>query len=221
VELPLTKFLDPADFATLHERTAGQLPTDVLEGQHPQRDWEYRMALVAYQDWQRAFIGPLRTPLRILDVGGGGSAFSAAFPPPYFETTVVDPDQPPRSYATWIPLGIEEDDPRLPTQVEIIFALSVIEHVAHPKAFFTGVARRLVPGGLLFLTADAWDCDGPDVAHFHWMRQRIYNRQTWQRMLDHLSSVGLHRFGEADWIFRGNQVYDYSFISAALIKEGV
>lgn len=216
--LARTKTLDLADYAPLQAVTYRLLPESVLEGQHPHREWEYRMALATRESWRRSLPRPDEIPLHVLDVGGGGSRFWEVFDAPRYTCTVVDPERPPAGGGAWVKALIDSDDPAIPAQVDAIFAISVIEHTEHPRTFLAACAKRLVAGGLLFLTADCWDCEGPDVAHFNWMRQRIFNIGSWRKLLDAAREHGLVRFGEADWHYHGDHVYNYSFISGALVK---
>lgn len=172
-----------------------------------------------------------RAPLQICDIGGAGSGFWQLLTDLTSETVhVVDPNIPP---AGTVPATHNNDRCQLhPVSVEafasvtraeaidVLTSISVIEHVDQLTPFFRACLQLLKPGGLLFLTTDCWDSEGEDVAHFHWMRKRIYNAHRLLHLLGDLRELGFKSFGEADWAYHGNQLYDYSVCSIALIKKG-
>jgi hypothetical protein len=77
----------------------------------------------------------------------------------------------------------------------------------------------VAPGGLLFLTMDFWDQPGPDRAHFHWMRKRIFNYGFERAIMEPLLDAGFFWLGDRDLTYHGPQVYDYTFASLALVKR--
>jgi len=206
---------------------------DALAGQHAIRRWEYAMALRTITGWaaQQVFHGsldapPLR-PLQICDVGGAGSNFWQVLSGMTSERIVlVDASLP----ADLSPMGYAQVDCIRSTveeyaatathgQLDIITCISVIEHVEEVRKFFRACHMLLKPGGLLFLTTDYWDAEGDDTAHFHWMRKRIYNDERMRTLLGGLRELGYASFGQADWSYKGPQVYDYSIASAAMVKK--
>lgn len=210
-ELALTKTADPRDYEAL----AGELAIVDhvgIDGQHAMRRWEYAMALRAFEDWPMA--EDRRVPPRVADVGGAGSTFHQMVRAymggsEALTIDVIDPkvNQPVETYST-------------PYTFDVIFALSVLEHVGNWRAFLRACVDRLAPGGLFFLTVDYWDAEGPDTAHFHWMRERIYNRESITDVYHHLRSLGCQRFGEADWTYHGHQLFgSYTFCSLAVLKK--
>jgi SAM-dependent methyltransferase len=152
-------------------------------------------------------------PRLLLDVGGCASQLPeilAGVFPERFLIQVIDPGVNHTIEAS--PLG--------DGCAAVITCVSVLEHVEKWKAFLRATVRHLAPGGLLVLTMDYWDCEGPDTAHFHWMRRRIYNRASVTDLLNFLrDDLGCRRFGGVDWRFHGNHVYNYSFLATALIKD--
>lgn len=211
--LPLTKACDPAvDFPRL-EGVLGRV--DQHEGaastQHPMRRWEYGLALYAWATWQRA-----RTPLaapdppyQVLDVGGGGSPFHWMLEQPHTVVEVIDPV---------INCGIESAL-IAPNSQDAVFCLSTLEHVEQPTTVLKAMVRALRPHGLLFLTFDYTDAEGPDEYQFAWMRRRIYTPATWQKLYKLGRELGLQRFGGCDWAPRGAQVFDYNFASLCMTKR--
>ena len=237
--LPFTKACDlEADAITLqpYYDQLARYP-DVLQGQHPIRQWEYAMALRAIDRWElqrerEAIVGELiyRDPLEICDVGGAGSNFWKALTGLTSEDIIiVDPsltelpaDQVLGVKGTLIE-AVEGNTPLVkPGRFDILTCISVIEHIPSDDLldFFKAAHTLLKSGGLFFLTTDYWDAEGPDTAHFHWMRERIYNAGSMRNLTLRLRETGFRSFGgDGDWTYRGHQVYDYSVISLAMVKR--
>lgn len=223
-----------------------QLATLDLTGQHPMRRWEYGMALTALETWE-AEQPPcaadtngdrncgqrhcLTCRRNFIDVGGAGSPFSTLLPKDA-QIMVLDPALPDAQtqrrgdsgLLTLVDLTVEQyclqNGPAVdPPYTDAIFCLSVLEHVPEPRTTLRAMCSLLRPGGLLFLTVDYWNSEGPDTAHFHWMRHRIYNEESLKRLLEDGRTFGLRRFGASDWTYHGPTVYDYSFFAAALVKR--
>lgn len=219
---------------------------DALAGQHAIRRWEYAMALYAISQWRMARLLPdlvqaadaaleegqdqaVQEPAReICDVGGAGSNFwQLLATQTSTDITLVDPvasiplaDLPDGRRTVWHCGTVESFAAETPhNQFDILTCISVIEHVKDTRAFFRACHTLLKPGGLLFLTTDYWDADGPDVAHFHWMRERIYNAGSVRKLLQGLRELGYKSFGAADWGYPGNMLYDYSVASLAVVKK--
>jgi len=203
---------------------------DALAGQHTIRLWEYAMALYAIQGWYQAQVAQVTQvgipPFQICDVGGAGSNFwqvlTGLTPEPVI---LVDPNFPEAIEAR--PQGAPAFRRTIESyaagashnQFDILTCISVIEHVEEVRKFFRACHMLLKPGGLLFLTTDYWDAEGPDTAHFHWMRKRIYNAERMRKLQGDLRELGYASFGHADWAYHGPQVYDYSVCSAAMVKK--
>ena len=209
---------------------------DALAGQHPIRRWEYAMALWAIKAWQNARVttwtpaevergSPDRwEPLQICDVGGAGSHFWQVLPSVTSEDIVIVDQSLPEGYTSpgqrrLIPEPVElYASHARPSQFDLLTCISVIEHVPLVRPFLQACHVLLKPGGLFFLTTDCWDAEGPDTAHFHWMRQRIYNPPLIRHLLEGMRKVGFRSLGPADWSYAGPQVYDYSVASIAMVK---
>jgi hypothetical protein len=216
--LPLSKTLDPADFAELAEelKIVDQHFTQEAE-QHPMRRWEYALALRALNEWVSPLTKDTDLTGSTYDVGGAGSPFKHMLDD---ECVVIDPDADGgEDLATYLrgcpPLG------------EAVFCLSVLEHVDDLDRFCYHLGCLVAPGGLLFLTMDY--CDGAggtpdgwpaDTYHFHWMRQRIFNHASLiQAVVSPLGGYGFTLMGGQDFTWHGPQVYGYTFACLALQRR--
>ncbi len=206
--IPLTKTLHAEDYLILERelRIVDRFFEKEAE-QHPQRRWEYAMALRAARTW-----GKTHTRRLAIDVGGSGSPLRHMLAEAGFSCIVVDPKESvslAEAYVTKI-------------ASDFVTCVSVIEHVQDILCFVNDLARVVRPSGALFLTTDIWDPpveSTRDAAHFHWMRERIFTPKTWQMLAEEFRTKGFSYLGEQDWEYHGNQVYDYSFASVALVKE--
>lgn len=214
-ELPLSKTLSPTDFDQLTEELAivDEHFTKARE-QHPMRRWEYAMALHAQEVWWK--LGERGRPMqdrRVADVGGAGSPFYHMVGAEH--TYVIDPDQG-LSLADYLKTG----HPQLFPQV---YCLSVLEHVDNLDQFLYHLSCLVAPGGLLFLTMDACGCPirhgTEEKHHFHWMRKRIFTMGETYMVWEKLAGENFDLLGQQDPIWHGEQVYDYSFYSLALVKR--
>ncbi len=216
--IPLSKVMDlPRDYAQLvaARNTVLLYGGAELAAQAPERVWEYSMALEAYRVWQATHqsLAPF-----LLDVGGAGSPLARLLRvvERHAEIAVIDPNEPDSGET------IEQYATHFARQADAVFAISVIEHVQDETAFLKACAALVRPGGLLCLTTDYWDGEGKDTAHFHWMRERIYNQKSWGACGVYLTCVklGLRLLGDRDTTYHGPHLYgSYTFASLALQKE--
>jgi len=206
---PLSKTLNPADFDELKPElvVVDRYFTSARE-QHPMRRWEYALALRAWEAWGG-------TPYHaVVDVGGGGSPFLRMLPGTHARV-VVDPDEGETGdlahYLT--------DTYPHPPLADVVFCLSVLEHVEDLDQFCYHLSCLVAPGGLLFLTFDYAERQ-PDTYHFHWMRQRIFTLIGVSTILSLFGRWELDLLGgPAQYPWIGPQVMDYTFASLALIKR--
>ena len=222
--LALSKTLDPTDFEQLTDELAvvDRYFTSARE-QHPLRRWEYALALRAATTWRAQ-----ATPHSIgwADVGGAGSPFHRMLtelldvdPTLPRSGRIIDPDLPINSCT------LAEHLAQGAALRELVFCLSVLEHVEDLDQFLYHLSCLVAPGGLLFLTLDYCDAlvdDWPeDRYHFHWMRRRIANQYGWRlggaEVLTQQHSFSL--LGDHDWTYHGDHVFNYSFASLALVKR--
>lgn len=225
---PLSKCMDPQDIVALMDERDTVVRYDAMIGQHEARWWEYSMAHLAINEWctQHDTLYGIGEPLKLADVGGAGSRFAQSL---VFQTSedilLIDPLVTAEVIQECgrlapVPLSVEAYAAQAPHgQLDCITAISVIEHLETVRPFLRACHMLLKPGGLLFLTTDCWNKEGEDVAHFHWMRKRIYNPETMGRLAMSAREVGYKSFGRTDWDYHGDHVYDYSFASLALVKR--
>jgi hypothetical protein len=218
MSLPLTKCLDPEyDYAELAEelKVVGRWFYMAKE-QHTHRRFEYALALRAYDTWAQRdyeYWGHANRTHggRVVDVGGAGSPFKHMISEAWGGTpTIVDPEEN-HTLAQHV---------RYAGLASCVFCLSVLEHVDDLDQFCYHLSCLVAPGGLLFLTMDCCGCPEhpePEAHHFHWMRKRIFT--TNQRLNLAFSLKDFQLLGEADRLYHGDHVYDYSFASLALVKR--
>ena len=229
--MTLSKTLDTADYDTIeavdHLLTRWVDPYfGSASPQQEQRRWEYGMACLAARIWEDE---TQIAAVSVLDVGGAGSPFHTMIAKSCFAAppvVVVDPAAPEPH------LCIEKFT--ITPAADMVFALSVLEHVKDENAFLEACVRNLLPGGLLFLTVDFAQepyevgkrtLDGrgyiPDTAHFHWMRDHIYDAASLMGVGLKLEALGCRVFGGAsDYRWRGAQLYgSYTFASLCVRKD--
>lgn len=90
------------------------------------------------------FLARYATDERILDVGSGGSRYSAFFPNRV--TLDIDPERGPDV------IGSAEALPFPDAHFNFILCTEVLEHVEHPEQAIGEMQRVLAPGGRLLLT---------------------------------------------------------------------
>lgn len=218
MSLALTKTLQMADLDQLVEEVA-VVDAVGLSGQtHEARRWEYAMALRAYACW---FSAAKPSSIGWTDVGGAGSPFHKMV----MQATEQHED---RILGHRIAKSSRILDPAINEDLasyissaclqSVVFCLSVLEHVEDLDQFLYHLSCLVAPGGLLFLTMDCWNKEGPDTAHFHWMRKHIFNVDDWIELRRAARDFSL--LGNADWAYHGDTLYgSYSIASLALVKR--
>jgi len=223
MSLPLSKTLDPSDYDQLQPELAivDRYFTSARE-QHPQRKWEYCMALRAISTW---LAQTTRHPTYLLaDVGGAGSPFWY-LSPEHVTAKIIDPDLPDGDSALGHRCSLAEKLAGRTRLRDIVVYLSVLEHVEDLDQFLYHLSCLVAPGGLLFLTVDYCDDLSQyaypiDTFHFHWMRKRIFNAYSLGQSVSYpLLQRDFAEFGGRDLTWHGPQVFNYTFASLALVKR--
>lgn len=176
---------------------------DSASPQHKARLWEYSQALAA--TWAHG--GPIN---RALDVGGAGSPFKNILEASGWQVEIVDPSVGTATIENW-----------QGELVDALFSISVLEHVENPEPFLSACVKALKPNGLLFLTTDACDVEGPDAFMFHWMRCRIYNPKSLLELSEFICSLGMEICSPVDLtppVTPSIPDLGYSFASLAFTK---
>lgn len=207
--IPLTKLANiQADLALLPEELV-QVDRYFNEDQpqHASRRWEYALALRAQTTWyDRDVLTDADRPQGpVIDVGGAGSPFWRMVS--HDRCRVIDPKGGP-DLAEHLRLGA--------ALASEVYCLSVLEHVEDLDQFCYHLGCLVAPGGLLFLTMD-YGTDLPDQYHFHWDRRRIFDTKAWETLREKFGDFTL--LGTRDRTYHGNQVYDFSICSLALVKR--
>jgi hypothetical protein len=217
--IPLSKVMAETDYPELRPQLAVvDLDFTSAREQHPARKWEYALALAAWKAW---YLQRNKKPLQVYDIGGAGSPFQrmlkgvTVFDPDFGSLAVVDPE---------INVTLETLVQTGPRLADGVFCLSVLEHVENLDQFLYHLSCLVAPGGLLFLTADFCDDRSlgwpEDHYHFHWMRKRIFNPYTWSKVTAAFLARDFELLGTADFTgWQGPTVFDYSFISLALVRR--
>lgn len=165
--------------------------------------WQQQHARDAYQRWrQGAFAPRLHKPLRIAAINWGAAGFTAPGSP-----LVCDYYDAAQGFAL------------LDEAHAAIYALSVLDRVPAPMTILRACHRSLVPGGLLVATIALWDATGPDEAIGHELRQRIYDRASWRKLLHDVRQIGLSPYGGVDLRYPGDTLGDHTLAAITLTKE--
>jgi len=212
VLMTFCKTIELSDYQAIHEmQHARNINAIVGSFQHEHRAWEYGMVLRALRD---------NGAKRILDVGGGGSAFApaAAWPDVGMDVTVVDPQDygvvvQQQSQKIGRPIHyVQQDFMAYDGQKDFdgVSCISVLEHVHDDTAFFTKLASHVRPGGILALTVDFW----PDGAQKSGDHLRTYTEQRLRELVDSVPSF--ETLGNLSYGHPGQHVYSYTFASLIL-----
>ena len=218
-QITFSKTLNPRDYLWIgeaqHIKTVVQNLRNIpVRFEHAHRLWEYGLSLKALRE-----IGARK----ILDVGGGGSAFAPAAAWLGIEVTQVDPCPAGeavqhQSQVLGLPLRyVQQDflDFQSKERFDAVTCLSVIEHVQRDHDFFQKLLSYIKPGGLLILTTD-FHPSGQALVAGH---LRTYNQQSLLALADSARAEGFDYFGQRpNYLWLGSFVNSYNFASLILRK---
>lgn len=103
-------------------------------------------------------------------------------------------------------------------QYDVVYCISVLEHVKEEKQAWEQLAKRVKPGGLLFLTTDCVE-KHEEAYKFDDYRENKFTPQDLEKRIIMLQELGFNTVGLPDYQWHGAQVFDYTFFRAALIRS--
>ncbi len=197
---------------------------------HAHRTWEYANVL---RQIDELFAG--QRPLRILDVGAGGSSLAPMLATQGHEVVIVDSmaygdiveafTWPQAQRLKLHPLNmlvVAEPAEAMPSIIsdsqDVTCCISVIEHVA-PGAYESAL-RELVrvtrPGGYLFLTSDYFEnMDQWEASPYKSIQHTAFTAPLVEAIL---SIIPVTFVGGVDLRWRGDFVHNYSFVNMVFRK---
>lgn len=135
----------------------------------------------------------------VVDVGGGGGYFTAAFGQRGARCVLVEPDPDELSSRGMPhPDAVAGDGLRLPLRdasLDVSFSSNVLEHVPDPGAFIEEMLRVTRPGGIVYLSYTLWlsPWGGHETSPWHFLGGR-YAARRYARRQGHPPK---NRYGES------------------------
>lgn len=203
---------------------------------HHHRFWEYGMALKALYSWCDGIV-KVKPSHNLLDVGAGLSLLGPTIC--WAEEIGITEVEPNTEYAkdrdicnsallelncpyyiTWAgtQLSTFRQWHNTSNFYDAVFSISVMEHVAADHEFLRSLADMVKQDGLLFLTTDVMPRSGKGF-HFDNLREHNYTVDDIKSKISYLESKGFSLLGESDLEYKGDQVFNYSFASIAMVKK--
>lgn len=223
----ITDGVAAADRATAYLRHKGvriEIPTE-------HRMWEYGTAIqIALQHYQERM-----DRIEVLDVGAGwgvlGPALSFHYDTQVFECEPDPACRKDREKCNAVlkahkrkGIVVSADDIlHLPEmRFDVVCCVSVIEHLPPDveKACWWELARRVKPGGLLYLTMDCVPLHGRSY-QFDNLRQQNFTVDDIKPKVELLQSYGFSPLGKPEFCYNGAYVYDYTFYRLGMLNDGV
>jgi len=149
--------------------------------------------------WQVAEHGGLDGQT-VVDVGGGGGWFTAAFRARGAHCYLFEPDPAELYFRTAAPAGaVVADGYWLPVGdgvADVVFSSNVLEHVPDPMGLIEEMIRVTRPGGLVYLSYTNWysPWGGHEMSPWHYLGPRYAGRRyakRYQRKPKHECGVNL------------------------------
>lgn len=194
-----------------------------IELGHPHRMWEYGMALKAFETW---IIEASKTDSpEVLDVGAGDGLLGPSFAwGQNLSITELEPRQEcfnNRMFCNSLlktKLNLLQNYEQLAESYDVVFSISVIEHVVDDHNFLKILASKVKSGGMLFLTTDVMPTPTGKF-HFDNLREHNYWMFDIKKKIEYLKTVGFQSLGGVDLEYKGDRVFNYSFASIAMVKQ--
>jgi SAM-dependent methyltransferase len=123
----------------------------------------------------------------IVDVGGGGGWFTAAFRARGAHCYLFEPDPAELFSRATVPAGaVVSDGYWLPVrdgQADVVFSSNVLEHVPDPMGLIEEMIRVVRPGGLIYLSYTNWysPWGGHEMSPWHYLGPRYARRRYLRR----------------------------------------
>jgi cyclopropane fatty-acyl-phospholipid synthase-like methyltransferase len=106
-----------------------------------------------------------------------------------------------------------------PEAYDVVYCISVVEHVNEERDFWKWLANLVKPGGLLFMTCDCVPELGRSYV-FDNLRKMNYTVNTIKDRIQMLETeCNMKSFGEVELQYNGNHVHDYTFASVCMTKS--
>jgi hypothetical protein len=103
--------------------------------------------------------------------------------------------------------------------IPALFGLCVLDRIEAPINYLTRAGQVLRPKGMLFLTFTFWNAEGDDVAAGHEERRRIYDAESWRKLIKEARRSGFQTFGGMDWRYNGHKLDDHTLASLVLTRR--
>jgi SAM-dependent methyltransferase len=119
----------------------------------------------------------------VVDVGGGGGWFTAAFRARGANCYLFEPDPAELFSRTTVPAGaVVADGYWLPVRdgdADVVFSSNVLEHVPDPMGLIEEMIRVTRPGGLIYLSYTNWysPWGGHEMSPWHYLGPRYAERR--------------------------------------------
>jgi SAM-dependent methyltransferase len=144
----------------------------------------------------------------VVDVGGGGGYFSAAFGERGARCVLVEPDPAElRGRGDVRPNSLVADGRGLPLRdatVDVCFSSNVLEHVRDPAAFIDEMVRVTRPGGVVYVSCTLWlsPWGGHETSPWHFLGGSYAARRYARRH----GRPPKNRYGESLFALRAGRV---------------
>lgn len=237
----LTKTIEKADYEALSSQIylLRQAATELsaancfIDGIHDARLWEYGLCLKALMDWLIKRPSHRLLHLKLVDVGAGDGLLGPALS--MKANYGIEEIEPRLSCGTNRErCNIFLSSRRSPLihwthgdltnaafksrKWDVVFCVSVVEHIQSQMEIWQSLADAVADGGLLFVTTDVVPVANRKYV-FDNLRAVNYTPDVLRTICASLLAQGFKWFGgDPDWEYHGNEVHDYSFMSMCFTK---